>query len=140
MQQISSALFVNTEISRPIPSLGSNNSFVVTSEGVVMIDTPMLPTYAIKWRDEIGKRGVVRYIINTEHHTDHTSGNYFFPGTIIAHQGVREMFSAPIEQVSSHERRKKAVTESMKHSSKPAASTLIELLSNNDPNPSVEFT
>jgi cyclase len=113
MHQITPSVFVNTEFTLPLPSRGSNNSFVVTSEGVVMIDTPMLPTYAIRWRDEIGKRGEVRYIINTEHHTDHTAGNYFFPGTIIAQEGVREMFSAPIEQVSSHERSQKAVSESM---------------------------
>ena len=61
-----------------------------------MIDTPMLPTYAVRWRDEIAQRGDLRYLINTEYHSDHISGNYFFPGTIISHQGVREMFTAPL--------------------------------------------
>jgi glyoxylase-like metal-dependent hydrolase (beta-lactamase superfamily II) len=78
-----------------------------------MIDTSMLPTYALQWREEIAKWGEVRYIINTEHHTDHTAGNYFFPGTIIAHQGVRDMFTAPIDRVSSHERRIEAVAAGM---------------------------
>jgi cyclase len=69
---------------------GCNHSFVVTSEGIVMIDTPQLPTDAVKWREEIAKFGSVRYIINTEPHGDHFSGSYFFEGTIVAHEGTRE--------------------------------------------------
>jgi len=57
-----------------------------------MIDTPQLPTDAVKWRDDITQRGEVRYIINTHHHVDHTTGNYFFPGTVVSHEGVKEMF------------------------------------------------
>ena len=60
------------------------------------------------------QRGEVRYLINTEHHTDHVAGNYFFSGQpIVSSQGVRDMFSAPIEYVSSHERRQKAMAASM---------------------------
>ena len=44
---------------------GCNHSFVSTTEGVVMIDTPQIPTDSVKWRDEIAKFGPVRYIINT---------------------------------------------------------------------------
>jgi cyclase len=36
-----------------------------------MIDTPMKPTDAVKWRDEAGKKGKIRYLINTEEHPDH---------------------------------------------------------------------
>jgi len=45
---------------------GCNPGFVITTEGVVMIDTPQLPTDAIRWRDEIAKHGSVRYLINTD--------------------------------------------------------------------------
>ena len=45
---------------------GCNHSFVVTSEGVVMIDTPQFPSDALKWDREIMKFGHVIYIINTE--------------------------------------------------------------------------
>jgi glyoxylase-like metal-dependent hydrolase (beta-lactamase superfamily II) len=38
----------------------------------------------------------VRYIINTHHHPDHITGNYFFAGTVVSHQEIREMFKAPI--------------------------------------------
>jgi cyclase len=73
---------------------GCNPGFVVTSEGVVMIDTPQMPTDAVKWRDEIAKYGQVRYLINTEPHGDHFTGNFFFGGTVIAHEGTREAILA----------------------------------------------
>ncbi len=79
---------------------GCNAGFVVTSEGVVMIDTPQMPLDAIKWRDEIAKYGPVRYLINTEPHGDHFAGNYFFEGTVVAHEGTREaILATPVEQL-----------------------------------------
>jgi cyclase len=69
---------------------GCNTSFVVTSEGVVVIDTPMVPQEARKWRDEIAKFGPVRYVINSEPHSDHISGNAYFEGLVIGHEGTRE--------------------------------------------------
>jgi len=73
---------------------GSSHGFVTTSEGIVMIDCPMMPTDAIRWRFEMAKlnKGDVRYIINTDSHHDHTTGNGMFPGTIISTVGVRETF------------------------------------------------
>ena len=79
--------------------------FVTTSEGVVMINvSPMFPTDAVKWRDYIKKRGEVRYIINTDYHIDHITGNYFFPGTVVSHQGVRDMLAGPITNIVASER------------------------------------
>ena len=92
MQQLTPNIYVDTQFIIPVSGpgpYGCNPSFVVTSEGVVLIDTPALPTYALKWRDEISKRGEIKYIINTEYHPDHISGNYFFPGTVVAHEGVK---------------------------------------------------
>ena len=78
---------------------GCNHSFVVTSEGVVMIDTPQFPTDAVKWRQEITKFGTVLYIINTEPHGDHFSGSHFFEGTVVAHEGTREtILATPVQQ------------------------------------------
>jgi cyclase len=95
MQQVTANVYVEDYLSLPRNEEyhGCNRSFVVTSEGIVMIDTPLLPTDAIKWRDDIDKKGKVRYIINTEHHGDHKTGNYFFSGTIVSHQKAREDFS-----------------------------------------------
>jgi len=83
MKQITSNVFVETELR------GSNHGFVTTSEGVVMIDTPYKPTDALKLKAEIAKHGELRYIINTEPHGDHWSGNAFFDAPAVAHEGVR---------------------------------------------------
>ncbi|MBI2934340.1 MAG: MBL fold metallo-hydrolase [Chloroflexi bacterium] len=64
-----------------------------------MIDTAMLPSNARIWRNEVEKHGQIRYVVNTEHHIDHTAGNCFFPGTLIAHEGVREILRGPLERV-----------------------------------------
>lgn len=88
MQKISDNAYAETGLA------GCNPGFVVTSEGVVMIDTPQVPTDAVKWRDEIAKHGAVRYLINTEPHGDHFTGNCFFEGTVVAHEGVRDAIAA----------------------------------------------
>ena len=86
MQQVTPNVYAETEFR------GCNCGFVVTREGVVMIDTPMMPTEAVKWREEIARRGELRYLINTEAHGDHITGNYFFPTTVISHQGTKDVF------------------------------------------------
>ncbi|MFC2001597.1 MBL fold metallo-hydrolase [Chloroflexota bacterium] len=99
MKQITDNVYAEDRFSVPPRYRGDNPGFVTTSEGIVMIDTPMMPTDALKWRDNIAKRGNVRYIINTHHHPDHITGNPFFPGTVVSHEGVREMFAAPATRV-----------------------------------------
>jgi cyclase len=44
---------------------------VTTSAGVVVIDTPQLPTKAVAMRQEAESHGPIRYLINTENHVDH---------------------------------------------------------------------
>jgi glyoxylase-like metal-dependent hydrolase (beta-lactamase superfamily II) len=78
---------------------GCNPGFVVTREGVVMIDTPQMPADAIGWQDAIAEHGTVRYLINTEPHGDHFTGNYFFEGTVVAHEGTREAIVASAANV-----------------------------------------
>jgi cyclase len=94
MQKVTENVFVETG------NRSCNTSFVVTSEGIVMIDTPMAPSQAKKWRDEIAKHGQIRYVINGEPHNDHISGNYYYPGTLIGHEGTRKaILSANIEEL-----------------------------------------
>jgi glyoxylase-like metal-dependent hydrolase (beta-lactamase superfamily II) len=84
MRQLTSNVFVETEIR------GCNHGFVTTSDGIVMIDSPHKPSDALKLKAEIAKRGGrLRYIINTEPHGDHWTGNAFFDVPVIAHEGVR---------------------------------------------------
>ncbi len=72
---------------------GCNPGFVKTSEGVVMIDTPQMPSDALKYKAEIEKHGQVSYLINTEPHGDHYTSNCFFNATIVAQQGTRDVIA-----------------------------------------------
>ena len=73
---------------------GCNPSYVTTADGVVVIDTPQLPTRAVAMREEAAAHGPIRYVVNTEHHVDHIFGNYYFKGAgkIVHHQGVADNF------------------------------------------------
>ena len=70
MQRVTDRVFTNTTLR------GCNPSYVVTSDGVVVVDTPQLPTRAVA----IGKpsRRPDQYVINTEHHVDRIFRNYYF--------------------------------------------------------------
>jgi len=83
MKQLTSNVFVENEIR------GCNHGFVTTSDGIVMIDSPHKPSDAVKLKADLEARGRVRYIINTEPHGDHWTGNAFFDVPVIAHDGVR---------------------------------------------------
>ncbi len=83
IREIASNVFVETEYH------GANVAFIVTDEGVILIDTPMLPEEALHWRQEIERRTdrKIVYIINTDHHRAHVIGNQFFPtATVMAHE------------------------------------------------------
>lgn len=88
MQQVTKNVYVETGLH------GCNPGFVITEEGIVMIDSPQKPSDALKFRNEMKGKGEVRYLINTEHHIDHIMGNFFFPGIVIAHQGAWEAVSS----------------------------------------------
>lgn len=84
MQQLSSNVFVETQ------QKGANHGLVTTSDGLVLIDTPHKPSDAVRLRAEIERRGKLRYIINTEPHGDHWTGNAFFDVPVVGHAGVRQ--------------------------------------------------
>jgi len=88
MEQVTDRIWTETKVR------GCNPSFVKTSVGPVVIDTPQLPTKAAAMRRDVEALGTIQYLINTEHHVDHIFGNYWFKGatTIIHHQGVHERF------------------------------------------------
>jgi cyclase len=91
IREIATDIFVETNFH------GANVAYVRTDEGVILIDTPMLPKEARQWRAEIEKKTgqQIIYIINTDHHRAHVIGNQFFPtATVIAHeQAWKEMKS-----------------------------------------------
>jgi cyclase len=78
---------------------GANIGIIKSSDGLVMVETPMVPEDAYLLRTEIAEIGPIRYIINTEPHQDHFTGNYYFEGTVVAHEGTREgILTASMEQ------------------------------------------
>lgn len=68
---------------------GSNQSAIVGSEGVALVDAPHLPSDALTWRYFVEGLGDVQFLINTDHHPDHTIGNRFLPGAVVAHAETR---------------------------------------------------
>ncbi len=88
MKKITGNVYVESETSV------CNSSIFNTGEGVVVIDTPMFPDSAKQWAKTAAEFGPVRYVINTEPHGDHTTGNCYFGGTLVAHTGVRDAILA----------------------------------------------
>jgi cyclase len=85
MQQITENVFAQAEWR------GANTSFVVTSEGIVLIDVPPDAANALEWAVEIAKKGKVRFVIDTEAHHDHWITNSLFGGVVVAHQAARDV-------------------------------------------------
>jgi cyclase len=88
MKQVTAGVYVESENSI------CNSSIFDTGEGVVVIDTPMLPVFAKQWAKQALEFGPIKYLINTEPHGDHVTGNCYFGGTLIAHEGVSEAIKA----------------------------------------------
>ncbi len=105
MEQVTPNVYAETKLR------GCNPGYVVTRDGVVVIDTPQLPTHAVKMRREAESRGPIRYLINTEHHIDHIFGNYFFKGAgiVIAHEEVYRNFMVPTPAINPYAYAKEAI-------------------------------
>jgi glyoxylase-like metal-dependent hydrolase (beta-lactamase superfamily II) len=79
---------------------GCNPGFVVTGEGVVMVDTPQQPIDAVRWRERLLEHGPIRHLINTEPHIDHIQGNAYFPGVeVIGQVGLRTRYLDAVPQM-----------------------------------------
>jgi cyclase len=72
----------------------SNATIILTSEGVVLIDSGHRPPDSVALLGALKKLTPqpVRYLINTEPHTDHTTGHWLFspPAIVVAHAGATE--------------------------------------------------
>lgn len=77
---------------------GCNPSFIVTNDGVVMIDTPQQPIDAVRWRERLLEYGPIRHLINTEPHPDHIAGNAYFPGVeVVGQLGIQARYSESLK-------------------------------------------
>lgn len=73
---------------------------VATPEGVVAVDGPMQPTDAVEWREFIETKGPLRFQINTEHHQDHVTSNWYLGAEkIISSEVTYRDFLTSLESV-----------------------------------------
>lgn len=77
MQKITENIYTETAFQ------GCNSSFIITKEGAVVIDTPMVPVEAQEWKRQIESHAPVRYVIINEAHIDHYCGSCYMEGTVI---------------------------------------------------------
>jgi len=96
----------------------SNCSIIVTSEGVVLVDSGHAPTDSHAIMDAIKKLTPlpVRLLIDTEPHGDHTTGHFVFspPAVIIAAKGAGESMIAANNAAPDRIQRMAATSPAMK--------------------------
>jgi cyclase len=86
---------------------GCNPSFVETGDGYVMIDSPQQPIDAVRWRERLEEKAPIRYLINTEPHGDHISGNAYFPKVpVVGQVKLRECFDQYLNAFGSIEEKR----------------------------------
>jgi cyclase len=86
-QEIADGVFVELDYD------GANVGCILTDEGAIVIDTPMIPAQAKDWASSVSQlTDKVMYVFNTDHHRAHILGNQFFDAPIMAHEAAwREM-------------------------------------------------
>lgn len=97
-QKIKEGIYVRSAAANdPRPDaqlLNSNCGIIVTSEGVILVDSGQTPadSRAILAAAKKLTALPVRLLINTEPHPDHATGNFVFspPALIVAHKGATE--------------------------------------------------
>ena len=75
------------------PNGATNAGFIVSEEGVLVIDSLMTPSLATRLLSEIRRvsKAPIRYLVDTHYHGDHVFGNqYFVPAPIIGHVNCRQ--------------------------------------------------
>lgn len=84
LQQLTDRVHVETG------HLGSNNGVVDGGDGkVALVDAPHRPTDARRWAGTVAGIGDAQWLVNTDHHPDHTIGNRWLPGTVVSHRLTR---------------------------------------------------
>jgi cyclase len=82
LQKVGERTYVETEYN------GANVSCVVSEQGLVLIDTPYVPEEVTHWQAQLRRISdrEVAYVINTDHHFDHTLGTHVLGGLVVAHE------------------------------------------------------
>lgn len=84
MRQLAQNVYVHTT------STGVNVGAVLTAQGVVYIDAPMMPDEARAWRQNLAELSGLEplYLINTDYHGGHAVGDPLLGGTLVAHEAM----------------------------------------------------
>lgn len=81
MEEIAPGIFVELGFS------GANVGCVLTDEGAIVIDTPMIPDEGKVWARYVADlTDRVLFVFNTDHHRAHILGNQFFDAPVLAHE------------------------------------------------------
>lgn len=68
---------------------GANVGCVLTDEGAVVVDTPMIPEEAKHWAETVAQlTDTVLFVFNTDHHRAHILGNQHFDAPILSHEAA----------------------------------------------------
>jgi cyclase len=86
MQRIAPNVYVETAWP------GINVGAVITSEGIILVDTPLVLDEARRWQENLSTISdqPIIYVINTDFHPDRVVGNRWFNAPVIAHGEVWE--------------------------------------------------
>ena len=104
LQEIASNVFAY--LHSPVGAHICNSGFIVSDDGVMVIDAMMVASMVRPYIEEIRKvtNQPIRYLVNTHHHVDHTFGNQFYlPAEVVSHRGCREALitgGADVESLS----------------------------------------
>jgi cyclase len=81
LQEIADRVFVDLDYQ------GANVGCILTDEGAIVIDTPMIPEEGKHWAKTVSEMAdTVLYVFNTDHHRAHIMGNQFFDAPVLAHE------------------------------------------------------
>ena len=94
-EELAPGVFINTFYR------GCTPGFIYTEEGIVLVDTPLIPAQAMDWRTQIEEEypdTPFLCLINTDHHRGHALGNqYFLPVRVMAHERAYKEMSGYTE-------------------------------------------
>ena len=90
MKRIAEGIFCETDWE------GANVGAISTGEGLVLIDSPMLPRDARTWKQELARAvsEPIIFIINTDYHFDHIMTDCLLCDRVIAHSLAEPAFLA----------------------------------------------
>ncbi len=90
MQQIAERVYIETTYR------GGNVGCVITDQGLILVDVPMLPREARHWQDQIANLTSlpILYVVNTACCEERIIGNAFFDAPVVAHEQAWERLEA----------------------------------------------